>query len=168
MTKTLAEWFKEGVRCFHKPDGPAAIMSFEKVIDTDPAYRHSDGDNPYFYLGKISEMEERLEDAIGYYSNALSVDPHDEESLIGRGSCLSVRNEYDRAISDFEKVLDLDPNLRKVPIEHVYSAIAGNYEKKGDLINALVYGKKALEKDPLNYRFQEFLKRYEKPGKEII
>jgi tetratricopeptide (TPR) repeat protein len=162
MAKTLTEWFEEGVRCFHAPDGPGAIIAFEKVIDRDPAYRHSDGDNPYFYLGKISEMEERLDDAIGYYSNALSLDPHDEESLIGRGSCLSVRGECDRSISDFTKVLDLNPSIRKVQVENIYYAIAVNYEKMGNMSNALNYGKKALEKAPLNYRFQEFLKAIDK------
>lgn len=162
MAKTLTEWFEEGVRCFHKPDGPGAIIAFEKVIDMDPAYRHSDGDNPYFYLGKISEMEERLDDAIGYYSNALSIDPHDEESLIGRGSCLSVRGEYDRSISDFKKVLCINPSIRKVQVENIDYAIAVNYEKNGDMLNALNYGRKALEKDPLNYRFQEFLKAIDK------
>jgi len=168
MTKTLANWFEEGVRCFHKPDGPGAINAFEKVIEQDPAYRHSDGDNPYFYLGKISEMEERLEDAVGYYSKALSVDPLDEESLIGRGSCLSVRGEYDGAISDFIKILDMDPKIRKVRMEHIYYAIAVNYEKKGDHKNALAYVKKALVKNPLNYRCQELLKQLEKSGKETI
>lgn len=162
MAKTVKEWFEEGVRCFHKPDGPGAIMAFEKVIDIDPAYRHSDGDNPYFYLGKISEIEERLDNAIGYYSNALSIDPHDEESLIGRGSCLSVRREYERAILDFIKVLDINPSIRKVQVENIYYAIAVSYEKIDDTVNALHYGKKALEKDPLNYRFQEFLKVIDK------
>jgi len=129
MAKTVKEWFEEGVRFFHKPDGPGAIMAFEKVIDIDPAYRHSDGDNPYYYLGKISEIEERLDNAIGYYSNALSIDPHDEESLIGRRSCLSVRGEYERAIFDFTKVLDINPSIRKVQVRNIYYAIAVNYEK---------------------------------------
>lgn len=167
MTKTLSDWFEEGVRCFQKPDGPGAIMNFEKVIDSDPAYRHPDGDNPYFYLGKIAEMENRLDDAIGYYSNALSVDSHDEESLIGRGSCLGVRGQFDRAISDFKTVLHINPAIRKVRVEHIYYAIAVNYEKKSDRASAHIYIKKALEMDALNYRFREFLKQLEKAGKEI-
>jgi len=158
MAKTLAEWFDEGVRCFSKPDGPGAILAFEKVIDRDPAYRHTDGDNPYFYLGKISEMEDRLDDAIGYYSNAIAIDPRDEESLIGRGSCLCVTGEHDRSNSDFLKVLTINPAIRKVKEENIYYAIAVNFEKMADMANALRYGKKALEKDPLNYRFQEFVK----------
>ncbi len=59
-------------------------------MEKDPAYRHEDGDNPYFYLGKIAEIEGWIDDAIRFYSSALVVDPYDEESLIGRGSCLSM------------------------------------------------------------------------------
>ena len=65
MVKTVAEWFEEGIRCFNKPDGPNAIAAFENVIDKEPAYRHPDGDNPYFYLGKIcaycNEQERKRE-----------------------------------------------------------------------------------------------------------
>ena len=56
--RTIAEWFEKGVRSFKKPDGIAAVRAFNKVIDLDPAYRHTDGDNPYFYLGKIMELSD--------------------------------------------------------------------------------------------------------------
>jgi len=53
--RTAGEWFEEGRQCFHQPDGEGAVNALEHVIDMDPAYRHPDGDNPYFYLGKINE-----------------------------------------------------------------------------------------------------------------
>jgi tetratricopeptide (TPR) repeat protein len=84
---TIHDWFEEGVRCFHAPDGVAAVKALEKVIAWDPGYRHPDGDNAYFYLGKINEVEGNLEQAVILYSRALAVDANDEESLIGRGSC---------------------------------------------------------------------------------
>jgi tetratricopeptide (TPR) repeat protein len=85
--RSAADWFREGLKCFKEPDGMGAVRAFEAVIKIDPAYRHGDGDNAYFYLGKISEIEGRIDDAIQFYSSALILDPYDEESLIGRGSC---------------------------------------------------------------------------------
>ena len=65
--RSVADWFNEGLRCFNKPDGIGAVRAFEMVVEMDPAYRHEDGDNPYFYLGKISEIEGRIDDAIMLY-----------------------------------------------------------------------------------------------------
>ncbi len=81
----IAELFEDGRKCFRKPDGLGAVRALEKVIDLDPAYRHPDGDNPELHPGKIHEVERRYKDAIALYSQALAIDPRDEESLIGRG-----------------------------------------------------------------------------------
>ena len=153
----IARWFDEGIRCFQKPDGVAAFKAFQKVIQEDPTYRHTDGDNAYFYLGKIHEVEGRLQDAVMMYSQALAIDPEDEESLIGRGSCLTVKGQYDQAVEDFDKVLSLDPRKRRVPVQHLYYAIAEARRKQGDLHNALIWAHKALATDPQNYRHQQLV-----------
>jgi len=154
----IAALFEEGRRCFHKPDGLGAVRALEKVIDLDPAYRHSDGDNPYFYLGKICEVESRYKDAIMFYSQGLTNDPWDEESLIGRGSCLSVTGQQDRAIADFKKVLAIPDQHRRAPVQHLLYAIAENYRQKQDFAAALHWGQQALDKDPDNFRHQELVK----------
>jgi tetratricopeptide (TPR) repeat protein len=155
--RTVADWFNEGIRCFNKPDGVGAVRAFETVVEIDPAYRHKDGDNPYFYLGKISEIEGRLSDAIMFYSRALTLDPYDEESLIGRGSCYTVKNNSELAIADFKKVLDIPPEARNVPLEHILYVIAENYRKQKRWSNALYWGEKALAEDPNNYRYKELV-----------
>lgn len=154
----IAALFEEGRRCFRKPDGLGAVRALEKVIDLDPAYRHPDGDNPYFYLGKIHEVESRYKDAIALYSQALANDPWDEESLIGRGSCLSVTGQQDLAIADFEKVLAIPSKHRRAPVQHLLYAIAENYRQKNDYAAALHWGQQALEKEPDNFRHQELVK----------
>ena len=154
----LAELFEEGRRCFRKPDGLGDVRALEKVIDLDPAYRHPDGDNPYFYLGKINEVESRYKDAIALYTQALALDPWDEESLIGRGSCLSVTGQQDRAIADFRKVLAIPARHRRAPVQHLLYAIAENYRQKHDYAAALHWGKQALDREPDNFRHQELVK----------
>jgi tetratricopeptide (TPR) repeat protein len=157
--KTIAEWFEEGVRCFKKPDGVAAVQAFDKVIDLDPAYCHSDGDNPYFYLGKIHEVEGDLDEAVICYTRALALDPRDEESLIGRGSCLTVQDQPARAIDDFKKVLAISPEQRRAPLKYLYYAIAENYRKTDDWPRAVKWGKLALREDPFEARHMELVKK---------
>jgi tetratricopeptide (TPR) repeat protein len=164
---TIQEWFEEGVRCFHKPDGVAAVKALEKVIDWDPGYRHPDGDNPYFYLGKINEVEGNLERAVILYSRALAVDANDEESLIGRGSCYTVLKQHTEAIEDFSRVLAFPERHRRVACQNLYYAIAENYRQMEDWGQAIHWGKLALIADPGNYRHQELLKEVKaKAGQE--
>lgn len=154
---TIAEWFEKGRECFRKPDGVGAIKAFEHVIDLDPRYCHPDGDNPYFYLGKISEVEERLDDAILNYSRAIAVNSLDEESLIGRGSCYTVTKKHQEAIADFTKVLYFPDDRRRAEKRHLLYAIAENYRQMEDWQNALMWANKALIEDPNNFRHQQLV-----------
>jgi tetratricopeptide (TPR) repeat protein len=163
--RSAVDWFNEGLRCFNEPDGIGAVRAFEAVISIDPAYRHGDGDNPYFYLGKISEIEGRLDDAVRFYSHALSLDPYDEESLIGRGSCYTVKKNHEFAVADFKKALDIPSDVRNAPLKHVLYAIAENYRQQQDYPNALHWGEKALAEDPNNFRHQELVAEVKKQMK---
>jgi len=156
--KSIAEWFAQGVEAFNVPDGMGAVAAFRRVVEMDPAYRHPDGDNAYFYLGKIHEVEGDLENAMAMYTCALSLDPWDEESLIGRGSCLTVRHEHERAIADFRKVLAIPARHRRAPAQHLLYAIAENYRQLNDYAAALQWGQKALAEDPDNFRHLELVR----------
>jgi len=156
--RSVGEWFEEGRRCFHQPDGVGAVNALEIVIDREPAYRHPDGDNPYFYLGKISEMEDRLDEAIGQYTRSLAINPLDEESLIGRGSCYTVTRQHERAVADFIKVLQLPDRQRRAARKDLLYAIAENYRRLEDWQQARYWGRQALAADPDNYRHQELLR----------
>ncbi len=165
--RSAADWFNEGLKCFNIPDGVGAVRAFEAVVRMDPAYRHKDGDNPYFYLGKISEIEGRIDDAIQNYSTALTLDPYDEESLIGRGSCYTVKKNHKGAVTDFKKVLDIPTGTRNAPLQHVLYAIAENYRQQMDFQNALHWGEKALMEDPNNSRHQKLVTEVTKQMKNF-
>jgi tetratricopeptide (TPR) repeat protein len=164
--QTAAEWFEHGRECFHKPDGVAAVKALEKVIDLDPAYCHPDGDNPYFYLGKIQEIEGRLEDAIVNYSRALAINPVDEESLIGRGSCYTATRQNELALEDFTRLLQFPENKRRVPRKHLLYAIAENYRQLEDWGQALHWAQKAHTADPGNERHRQLLEELKKKAKD--
>ena len=164
--ETAAEWFERGRECFHKPDGVGAVKAMERVTDMDPGYRHPDGDNPYFYLGKIHEIEGRMDEAIVNYSRALAVDMHDEESLIGRGSCYTVTRQHGQAIADFTKVLQLPAKQRRVPRKHLFYVIAENYRQMKDWGQAIHWAKKALDADSGNDRHRQLFKELSSKAKE--
>ena len=156
--ETVEGWFAEGVRCFKAPDGVGAVRAFRRVIELDPGYRHGDGDNAYFYMGKIHEVEGDLDLAVEMYTRALALDAWDEESLIGRGSCLTVQKAHERAIADFRKALAIPDAQRRAPAQHLLYAIAENYRQQEDYASALIWGQQALDKDPDNFRHQELVK----------
>jgi len=149
-TRSIADWFEYGRQCFHKPDGMEAVKALETVTDMDPGYRHHDGDNPYFYLGKINEIEGRLEEAIVLYSRALAVNPRDEESLIGRGSCYTVTRRHSDAIADFTRLLQVPDKKRKFPKKHLLYVIAENYRQMEDWGQAIYWAEQAVNADPGN------------------
>lgn len=156
--ETVAEWFEKGVQCFRDTDGVNAVNAFRRVIEMAPSYRHSDGDNAYFYMGKIHEVEGDMDKALTMYGRALEIDPWDEESLIGRGSCLTVKRDHDGAIADFRKVLEIPDQHRRAPRKHLFYAIAENFRQKKDYAAALEWGRRALADDPDNFRHQELVK----------
>ena len=155
--RTLPEWFELGRQCFHRPDGVAAVNAFKRVIDMDPRYCHSDGDTPYFYLGKIYEVEGRLPEAIVHYSRALAINSHDEESMIGRASCCTVMGRHEEAISDLNHLLQRPENQRKVPRKLLLYVMAENYRRMENWGQAVYWGQQALDADPGNSEFQKLL-----------
>lgn len=160
--RSIADWFNEGVKCFKKPDGVGALRAFETVVELDPAYVHEDGDNPYYYLGKIAEIEDRLSEAIQLYTRALTLNPYDEESLIGRGSSYTVQKNHENAIADFKKVLEIPSKFRNAPLKYILYAIAENYRQQQNFPKALYWGEKALAEDPNNFRHQNLVAEVKK------
>ena len=150
-------WFAEGLRCFHQPDGVRAVAAFERVVALDPGFRTPDGDTAHFYLGKICEVEGRLEEAAAHYTRALTLIPRDEESLIGRGACQTVLRRHHEAVRDFKGVLGIPQKARRIAPGPIYYAIAENYRQLGEWAQALEWGRKALAEDPRNRRHMELV-----------
>ncbi|MEZ4527198.1 MAG: tetratricopeptide repeat protein [Desulfobacterales bacterium] len=163
-----SEWLAEGIRCFHLPDGVKAVEALNKSIEINPKHRESNGDTAYFYLGKIYEVEGRLEGAAELYSKALSLWPEDEESLIGRGSCFYVRGDYDRAVADFEKVLAIPQNRRNVSPPELYYGLALSWSQKGEYGKAAAFAKRAIDESPDYDEYVYHLKNIMKADESAI
>ena len=78
---------------------------------------------------------------------------------------LTVKKNHEGAVADFKKVLDIPPESRNAPLQHVLYAIAENYRQQMDFPNALYWGEKALSEDPDNDRHQELVAEVKKQMK---
>ena len=63
------------------------------------------------------------------------------------------KGEYDRAIADFTKAIEIEPNANR------YSARAVAYEKKSDNEQAIADYRRAQAKDPNHHSSKDALKR---------
>jgi len=124
------------------------VAALEKVTRLHPGYRHPDGDNPYYYLGKINEIESRLDQAIVFYSRALAVDCLDEDSLIGRGTCYTVTGQHDAAIYDFERLLRFPKHRRSQPDKHIFLMRAENHRRQDRWGEAIFWREMARDAAP--------------------
>lgn len=71
-----------------------------------------DDTNPYFsaMLGAISQQGKKYEDAVSWYTRALSVFPQDVHALVNRGEVYLNLQKLSEAATDFQEAIRLDPD----------------------------------------------------------
>jgi len=78
-------------------------------------------------LAKIYAGEGRHKEAIGLFTRALALDPEDPDCLHGRGSSLAASGDKEKAASDFEAVIAIDPShafhAAHVELAETYAAL---------------------------------------------
>ncbi len=100
--------FQKGMILKEAGDTANAILAFQTAVDQDQKYYDA-----FIQLGRLhATQKNRI--AIGYYDNALSLDPRSVEALYLRGVFLQTLNEYDKALENYTKLLLIDST-------HVYT-----------------------------------------------
>ena len=107
-----------------------------------------DWEIPYFYRAAANQALENLDDAILDYTKALQFNDKMTDAYYNRAKILLSRKDIenpdiDRAVSDLEKALELDPNFS----EALY-AMAAALKKLERYQEALTYLEKVLELQP--------------------
>ena len=67
----------------------------------------------FFYLGLVSEMQEKNTDAINYYSKALTLDPINSRYHNNRGMVYAKNGEFNLAFEDVNKAIAIDPQYAR-------------------------------------------------------
>ena len=104
----------------HSLDSSASITEASIYPDFDGFARLHAQNKPYIepdvqgYLarGLIAEMENNFDDAITYYGEVISLQPDSlilANALVGRGSAYANKREYESALTDLTKAVELFP-----------------------------------------------------------
>jgi tetratricopeptide (TPR) repeat protein len=84
-----------------------AIASFRKAVALKPDY-----EDAYVILGLLCQ-EKKDPKAEEYFTTAIRLNPNDTAALYARGKFNQDRDSFQLAINDYQKMLELDPNMRK-------------------------------------------------------
>lgn len=107
------------------------IEELENRIKAD-SERFADMAREYTSLGDDCLQDEMPVPAIANYDKALTLSPTLEDALRGRAKAHTMLEDYDKAITDYKSILDIDPTAIDIIV-----SMAGCYMSTGDLHNAL-------------------------------
>ena len=82
----------------------AAVRDLQASVDAKPSV---DG---YFALGNAFAQQDRMQEAINAYDQALKLDPEHTASLANRGVAYYRLGQLDAAIDSYQKALKIDSN----------------------------------------------------------
>ena len=120
-----------------------AMLCFNKALELD-----STSFEAHRSIGVLNIFHQRFKIALNSFSKAIEYSPTKEDlfnSITDRGAALLYLKEYDKAIKDYERALEIAPNTASV-----YSNLAIIYKRKSDLEKAREYCDKGLKIEPDN------------------
>jgi TolB-like protein/AraC-like DNA-binding protein len=108
------EYFLKGKELFYRAareDLEAAIPWLRKAIERDPefALAYASMSVVYYYLDLFLPVKEHGFEIANYSDRAMALDPNLAESRVARALTHTYRKEFDKALPEFEKALELDP-----------------------------------------------------------
>ena len=124
----------------------AATEQYEKITAKDPKDMES-----WLTLGRLYRTARNSVEAEKAYSQALTIDPNNEDALTGLAIVYSDVGDTRKAIEKLQAVTNKDPNPRTL------AALASSYEQLHDYKSAAEVLRKAIELDPENSRIKHAL-----------
>jgi tetratricopeptide (TPR) repeat protein len=134
----------------------------EKVVDVlrKGLEIFEEDDEMAYYLGNLLQREERFEEAIDAYTDAINYSKINGEDFplvwayhFNRGNCYLKTGEYHKAIHDYDYALQLSPDNYDILTNRGYSYYKVNQNEKAceDWQEALKLGSKVTQKYLDNY-----------------
>jgi serine/threonine-protein kinase len=104
------------VKALYDWDWPGAEREFRRALDLSPG----DADVHFAYSVTYLTPLGRLDEALTEIQRALALDPLSPYKITGAGMIYSDRREFDRAVEQYRKAIELDPNFY-----HAYEELRG-------------------------------------------
>jgi tetratricopeptide (TPR) repeat protein len=147
---------REGAEASKDQDWDKAIELLRKATDLDRKYA-DELSTVYQQRGYAAASEQRFQDAINDYSEALKYKSEDARIYEQRAAVEMKTNDNDKALADYSEAIKLKPNEVRYYLYRSYI-----YETKGDLKNSMVDTEKVLNLDPDNKEAKSRKERLEK------
>ena len=102
-------YFNRGLLWHRSGINVSALEDFLKVIEIDPGYN---GIN--VFIGDVYWKEKDYAQAVKYYSKAIEYEPENMSAYYKRAHAKRILMDYDGAIEDFNKFINLNPNVGQI------------------------------------------------------
>lgn len=126
-TKMAEGYYLKGLSYFQERNLEMASVEFNRSIQTDDSNKLS-----HYYLGIISDMQGKLDDAIQHYKDAINRDSDFSEAYNALGVVYFKQQKWKEALKDFNKALEnklyTTPHVPYLNIGDLYMA-QKDYEK---------------------------------------
>ncbi|GEM_PF-1579168 len=102
---TLADMMDSAEILYFRGQSEKAVELLEKILSLDPKYGPA-----LFFMGQMKEkLDNEYEEALTYYSRAVSSDEKNKEYLLKKGYISYLLRKYDDAIEDLSALIVLSP-----------------------------------------------------------
>ena len=142
--REAARLAREGTEAAKDQDWDKAIDLFRKAADMDKKFAPNLA-VAYQQRGYVSQKEQRFNEAIADFGEAIKVNPRDTRIYEQRAAVEMKINALDQALADYSETIKLNPNEVRFYLYRGYI-----YELKGDIDNSMAETEKALKVQPKN------------------
>ena len=122
------------IRLAYDWDWTGAETEFERAIELDPGYSEA-----YVGYGDYLATVGRQPEALPYFEKARRLDPLDPVTYRGEGYSYFMAHKYDKAIEQYRKGLEIEPD------QITYFGLVLALAQKGDYATAISEGEKATK-----------------------
>jgi len=146
---------REGAEASRNQDYDKGVELLRKATALDRKYA-SDLAVAYQQRGFASARDQKFEEAIADFNEALKIKSNDSRIYEQRAAVEMKLRDYDKALADYSEAIKLKPNEVRYYLYRSYI-----YETKEDIPNSMADTEKALKLDPKNAEAQSRKARLE-------
>src|SRR6266550_3193708 len=135
---------REGAEASRNQDYDKGVELLRKATDLDRKYA-ADLAVAYQQRGFASARDQKFEEAIADFNEALKIKSNDSRIYEQRAAVQMKLRDYDKALADYSEAIKLKPNETRYLNYRAYV-----YEVKDDVQNSMADTEKVLKLDPNN------------------